>query len=325
MPLREGSLTKLIKTKPIPDLAQFCKLVLLQMLSALDYLASKSLVHRDLKPDNILYYTLPGNGGLHFQLADFGLAHHRSLAKTICGTGYYQAPELWPEKSKVYATQSPKMDVWSLFATIVAVDSRFKEFPPHTSDYGIVLSALEARAPQSFLEPMARLHPDCRASAAQMLVHFFDGGGLTTPRSKIPPIEPKAEKATQASPSPAAGPSRTPQTRNEGGKTCQRPKAAARPLVVYPPRFPRRLLLAPPSRPLARMPPIIANRGGSPAQPAAPQLQPIRAHKNGVAKRRAESPAVRANALARPPPEREPPVPEGPHGNIPRVPGAFVD
>ncbi|KAI1289078.1 kinase-like protein [Xylaria venustula] len=122
MPLREGSLTSLIKTTPIPDYNDFCLCVLRQMLSALDYLASESLVHRDL--------------------ADFGLAHHRSLAKTFCGTGYYQAPELWPEKSKVYAPQSPKMDVWSLFATMVAIDSQFKEFPPHTSDYGIVLSAL---------------------------------------------------------------------------------------------------------------------------------------------------------------------------------------
>jgi serine/threonine protein kinase len=151
MPLREGSLTKLVKTTPVSDCEQLCLAVLRQMLSALDYLASKNLVHRDVKPDNILYYTLPDNGGLHFQLADFGLAHHQSLAKTFCGTGYYQAPKLWPEKSKVYAPQSPKMDVWSLFATIVAVDSRFREFPPHTADYGIVLSALEARAPQSFL------------------------------------------------------------------------------------------------------------------------------------------------------------------------------
>lgn len=58
MPLREGSLTGLIKDEiketAIPDYGQFCRDVLRQMLSALDYLASESLVHRDLKPDNIL-------------------------------------------------------------------------------------------------------------------------------------------------------------------------------------------------------------------------------------------------------------------------------
>jgi hypothetical protein len=172
---------------------------------------------------------------------------------------------------------------------------------------------------------MARLHPDRRASAAQMLVHFFDGRGLTTPRSKISPIEPKAEKAPQASPSPAAGRSEPPQTRNDGGKTRQRPKAAARPLVVYLPRGPRHLPLAPPSGPFARKPPVIASRGFNPVQPAAPQLQPIRVHRDGVAKRRAKSPTARADALASLPPERGPPVPEGPLGDFPRVPGAFVD
>ncbi|KAI3326972.1 kinase-like domain-containing protein [Xylariaceae sp. AK1471] len=172
MPLREGSLTSLE-----------------QILSALDYLTNENLIHRDPKPDNILYYALPDDGGLQFQLADIGLAHHRSLARTFCGTGYYQALELWPDKSGVVAPQSPKMDVWSLFATVVAFDSRFKEFPPQTYDYAISLSALEDKAPQSFLEPMARLHPDRRASAAQMLAYFFDGKGLTTVRSKIAPIE----------------------------------------------------------------------------------------------------------------------------------------
>jgi serine/threonine protein kinase len=54
MPLREGTLTTLIKTKPVPSYRDFCLLVLRQMLSALDYLASESLVHRDVKPDNIL-------------------------------------------------------------------------------------------------------------------------------------------------------------------------------------------------------------------------------------------------------------------------------
>ncbi|KAG8426370.1 hypothetical protein J3459_008180 [Metarhizium acridum] len=215
MPLREGSLTTFMRTIPIPNNEQLCMDVLGQMLSALDYLASEDLVHRDLKPDNILYSTLPDNGGFRFQLADFGFANHHSLAKSICGTGYYQAPELWPGKSKVS-----------------------KSFRRHTSDYGIILSALEAKAPQSFLEPMGRLHPDrWGIGVRRCFAFYFDGKGLTAPRSKIAPIEPNTEKVPQASPSPAAGPSRTTQTRNDdGGKIPQQLKAAARPLVHYPPR-----------------------------------------------------------------------------------------
>lgn len=61
MPLREGSLTSLIKNHQIHNYGSLCQAVLKQMLSALDYLANESPVHRDWKPDNILYY---GGGGV---------------------------------------------------------------------------------------------------------------------------------------------------------------------------------------------------------------------------------------------------------------------
>ncbi|USP82329.1 uncharacterized protein yc1106_09603 [Curvularia clavata] len=196
MPLRLGSLTSLAKSPP-PDIGyeQICFEAMGQMLSALDYLASENLIHRDLKPDNVLYSM---SGGCYlFQLADFGLANYRSLARTICGTGYYQAPELWPHVSGVNAGQSPKLDIWSLFACMVAVLTRLEQFPPYTSDYGVVLSVLIARVPTvPKLEPMARLHPDRRASAAQMLVLLFEGKGLTTPRSKLVRLRAKPETAS---------------------------------------------------------------------------------------------------------------------------------
>jgi len=159
-----------------------------------------------------------------------------------------------------------------------------------------------------------------------MLVLLFDGEGLTTPRSKIPPIEPDV---------PAAEPSSRPQMGNDRGKAPQRPTAAARPLIVYPPRR-RAFALGAPGN-LAHLPPPISNRGGNLAQPDAPQLQPIRAHRDGVVKRRVESRAPRANTLTRTPPEQKPPVPMGPppvqdppvlkgrRETLRRIPGAFVD
>lgn len=65
-------------------LAQHCE----QMLSALDYLTCNDLCHRDVKPENILYWTNPG-GDYTFQLADFGLANYRPQALTMCGISYY--------------------------------------------------------------------------------------------------------------------------------------------------------------------------------------------------------------------------------------------
>lgn len=289
MPLRTGSLASLAKSQPPSYNAdQFCLGFTEQILSALDYLASEALIHRDVKPHNILYSCL-SDGRYLFQLADFGLAHYQSLAKTSCGTPYYQAPELYPRASGVNAAQSSKIDIWSLFATIAAVHSRFKEFPPATDNYGRVLNVLKAKAAQSsMLEPMARLHPDRRASAAQMLVYLFEGRGLTTALWKIPPIEPNTEDVPQINPAPGVQP-----TRNDRDKAPRPAREAARPLIVYKPR--RR---APPPK-----------QSGNHAQPAAPQFSPIRAHRDGVVKHRVQpsTASARTNAHARLPPGRKPP------------------
>lgn len=45
-----------------------------QMLETLDCLAHNGIVHRDVKPENILYVSGPG-GQYTFQLGDFGLCN----------------------------------------------------------------------------------------------------------------------------------------------------------------------------------------------------------------------------------------------------------
>lgn len=320
MSLRDGALNSLAKS-PDSTLSRdkLSLAVLQQMLCALDYLASLNLVHRDVKPDNILYARL-GPGRYLFQLADFGLAHHLSLAKTICGTGYLQAPELLPHVSNVHAGQSPKMDIWSLFATIVAVHSAFREFPPHTTDYRVVLRALKDKARTSVkLEPMARLDPEHRASAAQMLLSRFDGEGLTTPRAQIPPLE---AVEPSPSPSPARETIDRPRARDNGGRA-----APLRPLVVYPPRS-RAVAPAQHRQRSPRTPPALP---GSHVQPAAPRMPPARAHRGGVVKRRSEPAASRARVVEKPRPRTRPsPEPSRPALAAPpemvfRVPGMYVD
>ncbi|KAI3318579.1 kinase-like domain-containing protein [Xylariaceae sp. AK1471] len=231
-----------------------------KMLSALDYLASENLVHRDLKPDNILYYKLPDKSGYQFQLADFGLANHLSLAKMVCGTGYYQAPELHPEFSGVRERQSPKMDVWSLLATMAAVDFKFKGFPPRASNYGDVLRALENKASMNVkFEPMGR-----RTNNTTI---------------ENPPLEPKPapEEKTQATLLSAKAP---PIAKDEGDNFGKDPISPASPLIVYPPRLPRR------NAKTRRVEQITAKKGGNPSRPPEERpLPPVRIHRDGVKKR----------------------------------------
>jgi serine/threonine protein kinase len=72
--------------------------LLAQIASALDAAHARGLVHRDVKPANILI-SRPGGGREHAYLCDFGLAKHASTvssltgSREILGTVDYLAPE----------------------------------------------------------------------------------------------------------------------------------------------------------------------------------------------------------------------------------------
>lgn len=78
-----------------------------QILTAMLYLHENKVVHRDLKPQNILL-----EGG-QIKLCDFGFAKKMSAAtnflKSIKGTPLYIAPEILQQRN-----YSHKVDVWSL-------------------------------------------------------------------------------------------------------------------------------------------------------------------------------------------------------------------
>lgn len=78
-----------------------------QIASALDYSHRNSIVHRDLKIENIL---ISKTGDI--KIIDFGLSNlfsPKGLLKTFCGSLYFAAPELL--QAKQYT--GPEVDVWS--------------------------------------------------------------------------------------------------------------------------------------------------------------------------------------------------------------------
>ncbi|KJZ70539.1 hypothetical protein HIM_10083 [Hirsutella minnesotensis 3608] len=101
---------------------QECVEIARQCLSALAYLHARRIVHRDIKPDNILVQSRD-ESGIHVKLADFGI-HKESLdLTTIVGTRYYLAPEVYIEDERrkygdgdtaQRTSFTPAVDLWAL-------------------------------------------------------------------------------------------------------------------------------------------------------------------------------------------------------------------
>ncbi|KAK3314421.1 kinase-like domain-containing protein [Apodospora peruviana] len=277
MPLRDGTLDVLAGKRIVPD-DDLCMEVLRQVLQALDYLAFRNQCHRDIKPQNILFSDL-GQGKYLFQVADFGLANHASLANTFCGTGLYMAPEFFPEHGGF--SQSPKVDVWSLFVTILAIHSNLDFPPPGRREYGDILQAVRQLKRASVVKAMARENPHRRASAAQMLVALFEGKGLTTPRSQVAAIVPDDTDDGVAPPQQAVQQARASPPGREisarGGRQKDARPAGPTPLVVYP---------------------IHNRRRAQAGSPVAAQQVP-HPHRGGVAKPAAQPAGRRRQVLGR--------------------------
>ena len=80
--------------------------MILQLANALNYCHSKKIIHRDVKPENLL---LGKNGEV--KLADFGWSVHAPSSRrtTMCGTLDYLPPEIVKHQQ-----HDEKVDIWSL-------------------------------------------------------------------------------------------------------------------------------------------------------------------------------------------------------------------
>ncbi|KAJ2000460.1 Protein kinase of the Mitotic Exit Network [Coemansia thaxteri] len=101
-----------------------------QILDGLSYLHSNAILHRDIKPGNIL---LVKEGVV--KLADFGVARIQNGLDTVVGSPYWIAPEVLQLKGATSAS-----DIWSLGCTIIQlVDGKapYQDLPPMAAMFRI--------------------------------------------------------------------------------------------------------------------------------------------------------------------------------------------
>ena len=128
-----------------------------QIASALDYCHRNSIVHRDLKIENIL---ISKTGDI--KIIDFGLSNlfsPRNHLKTFCGSLYFAAPELL--QAKQYT--GPEVDVWSFGIVLYVLVCGKVPFDDQS------MPQLHAKIKKGVVEYPPWLTAECRTLIARML------------------------------------------------------------------------------------------------------------------------------------------------------------
>ncbi|MFQ3535053.1 MAG: protein kinase [Aggregatilineales bacterium] len=186
-----GSLSSRVRAKTL-TLADVERLIS-QIAAALDYSHSKGIIHRDMKPHNILL-----DGQANAYLCDFGIAklagsHGLTRTGEAVGTPSYMAPEQWQGLAV-----TPQTDVYALGAILFEMltgeppfqaENIFSLMYKHLNDLPPLLGAYRTNLPTAvdnvIQRALAKLPADRYSTASQLAEAFSRALRSTQERSAI--------------------------------------------------------------------------------------------------------------------------------------------
>lgn len=173
------------RRKRLTELEVQCYVV--QIISALKYLHSNRIIHRDLKLGNMFL-----SGDMEIKIGDFGLATKLEFdgekKRTICGTPNYIAPEILDGK----VGHSYEVDIWSLGVicyTLLVGKPPFETPDVKTTYKKIKMNSYSfpehvplSDAAKGLITRILNLDPARRPSLDEILQHPFMNHGGTIPK-----------------------------------------------------------------------------------------------------------------------------------------------
>ncbi|KAJ3008659.1 serine/threonine-protein kinase KIN2 [Thoreauomyces humboldtii] len=129
-----------------------------QIISAIDYCHQNSIVHRDLKIENVL---IDKHGSI--KLIDFGLSNMYApdaQLETFCGSLYFAAPELLSAR----AYTGPEVDIWSLGVILYVLVCGRVPFDD------VSMPVLHAKIKAGVVEYPSHLSEQCKHLISRLLV-----------------------------------------------------------------------------------------------------------------------------------------------------------
>lgn len=130
-----GNFADFIHGKKLKE--KYAKVFMIQIRDAIKYLYENKILHRDLKPQNILI-----SDNNFIKLCDFGFAKifddENYLIQTICGTPIYMAPEIIKHNN-----YSVKSDLWSI--GIILYELLFGKYPYKANNHLELIKEIDSK------------------------------------------------------------------------------------------------------------------------------------------------------------------------------------